>query len=190
MNEPANAVTLDTLPEARSSGKRRRSLPIPACPCAATAWSRSAWPVFWMPHRQGSIRRPNATDGARRAPSPLIPTPHVIPAKAGIYPSAPRSAPCPSFPRRRESRPLRAPQRPDPPLPTRGEDAANAAGEGTADEARNAPHNRHSPLYRHSGVGRNPFGAIAPQTGHKAPSPRSPRGHVIPAKAGTYWRPP
>ena len=41
--------------------------------------------------------------------------------------------------------------------PIRGEDAANAAGEGTADGA------------------------------HSAPVSKDPRGRVIPAKAGTYW---
>ena len=41
---------------------------------------------------------------------------------------------------------------------------------------------------RHSCVGRNPFGAQAPQTGRR-PSPWTPMRHVIPAKAGTYWRP-
>ena len=40
----------------------------------------------------------------------------VIPAKAGTYP-------------------IEARKRRNPPLPIRGEDAANAAGEGTADEA-------------------------------------------------------
>ena len=38
--------------------------------------------------RQESIRRASATDGAQ-APSPLTPTPHVIPAKAGTYPYTP-----------------------------------------------------------------------------------------------------
>ena len=48
-------------------------------------------------------------------------------------------APLPSFPRRRESRPIDARKRRIPPLPIRGEDAANAAGEGTADGARSVP---------------------------------------------------
>ncbi len=89
----------------------------------------------------------------------------------------------PSFPRRRESE---ARKRLHPPLPTRGEDAANAAGEGTGVGAQRAPslplpvpsfprpHDRHSRVggnlvsrdpgitYRHSGVGRNPVGAQAP----------------------------
>ena len=65
----------------------------------------------------------------------------------------------PSFPRRRESRPIRgAKRRLDPSLPTRGEDAANAAGEGTRVGAR------------------------------RAPSPSIPKRPVIPAKAGTYWQ--
>ena len=59
------------------------------------------------------------------------------------------------------------------------------------------PHNRHSrvggnlarPSCRHSCVGGNPFGAQAPQTGLRPVSP-IPRGHVIPAKAGTYPVPP
>ena len=69
----------------------------------------------------------------------------------------------PSFPRPhdRHSRvggnPVGA-QRAAPPLPTRGEDAANAAGEGT-------------------GVG-----------AQRAPSPSIPKRPVIPAKAGTYWQ--
>ncbi len=45
----------------------------------------------------------------------------------------------PSFLRRQESRPIEARKRRIPPLPIRGEDAANAAGEGTADGARCAP---------------------------------------------------
>ena len=76
----------------------------------------------------------------------------------------------PSFPRRRESRPIRgAKRRLDPPLPTRGEDAANAAGEGTADDrARRAPPlpplapSFPRPHDRHSRVGGNPIGAQAP----------------------------
>ena len=61
-----------------------------------------------------------------------------------------------SFPRRRESEARKCP---DPPLPTRGEDAANAAGEGTADDG-----------------------------AQRAPSPSIPKRPVIPAKAGTYWQ--
>jgi len=38
----------------------------------------------------------------------------------------------------------------------RGEDAANAAGEGTADDARSAPMTVIPAHNRHSGVGRNP----------------------------------
>ena len=97
----------------------------------------------------------------------------------------------PSFPRPhdRHSRvggnPVSA-QAPNPPLPTRGEDAAKAAGEGTGVGARRAPtlpppappfprpHDRHSRVggnlvsrdpgitYRHSRVGGNPIGAQAP----------------------------
>ena len=72
---------------------------------------------------------------------------------------------------------------PDPPLPIRGEDAANAAGEGTADRAQ-AP--SFPTLYCHSCVGRNHSGAPAPTDGAQAPFPLNPRRSVIPAKAGTY----
>ena len=51
-------------------------------------------------------------------------------------------------------------QVPNPPLPTRGEDAANAAGEGT-------------------GVG-----------ARRAPSPSIPKRRALTAKAGTYWQAP
>ena len=58
----------------------------------------------------------------------------------------------------------------NPPLPIRGEDAANAAGEGTA-------------------VGRAQRRTNEKGRGANAPRPPDPRGPVIPAKAGTYWRP-
>ena len=98
-------------------------------------------------------------------------------------------------------------KRPNPPLPITGEDAANAARAGAADGALCAPSpyiprgrvipakagiypialSVAPPKYRHSGVGRNPFGAKRPQDGaQRAPSPLIPRPRVIPAKAGTY----
>ena len=42
------------------------------------------------------------------------------------------------------------------------------------------------PSSRHSRVGGNPFGALAPRRGATRPSPLIPGRHVIPAKAGTY----
>ena len=51
--------------------------------------------------------------------------------------------------------------------PTRGEDAANAAGEGTADETHSVP--SFPPPCRHSCVGRNPY--RAPQR-HRRGAPR------------------
>ena len=39
---------------------------------------------------------------------------------------------------------------------------------------------------RHSRVGGNPVGAQAPRRGATRPVPFNSRGHVIPAKAGTY----
>ena len=85
----------------------------------------------------------------------------------------------PSFRRRPESR---GAQGPYPPLPIRGEDAANAAGKGTAvgaSESEGAGRERAPPLYaspgpRHSRESGNLLG----------------RRRVIPAKAGTYRKAP
>ena len=158
----------------------------------------------------------------------------VIPAKAGTYCIGGNLAPQDDA------------QAPDPPLPIRGEDAANAAREGTAVGARSVPSflRRQESIRRHSAADgaqprlhgthgassfprkREPTGSRpvresgnpAPHNGAQAPNSPSPykgrgrrerggRGYcgrganarrpsthprriVIPAKAGTYWKPP
>ena len=79
----------------------------------------------------------------------------------------------PSFPRRRNPAPIEARKCPIPPLPIRGEDAirgeyaANAVGEGTADGAQRAP----SFLRRQESIRRD-----SATDGAQAPSPHVPHG--------------
>ncbi len=107
-----------------------------------------------------------------------IPSLIVIPAKAGTYPSS-------SFLRRQES--------------IRRESAADGAAPRlhVLPGATSFLRKREPTPHRHSCVGRNPFGAKAPQTGLRpvstfSPVPRHSRESgnlpliVIPAKAGTY----
>ena len=76
---------------------------------------------------------------ARPRPLTVIPPPTVIPP----LPSSPPYHHPPSYRHSGVGRNPEAPQRRIPPLPIRGEDAANAAGEGTGVGARRAPPYRH-----------------------------------------------
>ena len=69
--------------------------------------------------------------------------------------------------------PFRA-QAPDPPLPTRGEDAANAAGEGAADGGANAPRLPCPPAPRHSRESGNLLPSPSPPACDKRPLRRPP----------------
>ena len=121
--------------------------------------------------RPESIRLPSTTDGAA--------------------PRLPLSLQGERTPRTRRERVLgpRRASAASPPLPIRGEDAAKRRGEGTADGAaglckgllqgeRRVPSFRRRPesIRRHSAID----GAT--------PRLPCPRGPVIPAKAGTYWK--
>ena len=117
----------------------------------------------------------------------------LIVANAFLYADAPPLAPpaplslqrpldnIPSFRRRPESRGAQAP---NPPLPIRGEDAANAAGEGTADGAAGLCKG----LLQGERAGERVLATKEERSGDGA----APRLHdesldpVIPAKAGTY----
>ena len=132
-------------------------------------------------------RRVRILRTGRVAPRLHISPGHVIPAKAGTYPVALSVAP----PKYRHSgvgrnpfgakRPQDGAQRaPSPLIPRPSRHSRESGNLPVALSV--AP-----PKYRHSGVGRNPFGAKHPQDGaQRAPSPLIPRPRVIPAKAGTY----
>ncbi len=146
--------------------------------------------------RQESIRRASAADGAQpRLPSSQAPrhsreSGNLLGWRLRRGEGAGDGARCaPSFLRRQESirrasaADGRAPVCPHPQAPRHSRESGNllggaCGGERVLETGRNAP--------RHSCVGRNPFGAQAPQTGAR-PSALIPRRLAIPAKAGTYW---
>ena len=99
----------------------------------------------------------------------VIPPLTVIPAKAGTYPIAARGAPMTVIPAKAGIPPPSGAQRRRIPLslqgertPRRGEERVLRTGRNPPHHRHSPPHGRHSPSYRHSCVGRNPFGAQAP----------------------------
>ena len=72
----------------------------------------------------------------------------------------------------------------DSPSPYKGRGRRERGGRGYC--GRGAQRSVIPPPYRHSCVGRNPFGRPSAHDGAQAPSPLIPKRLVIPAKAGTY----